>query len=215
MLQYVANFIVAVGRITPNGVNLLGTAFLVGTSKFVTTKHVTNGDDNNLIIITPKVQSINDYQDTSDNNVNCIKATISDIDPFKDICILKIENNITAPYSLASADTVQPGSPVITYGFPHANNGRLVLTQQDTHVGAKILINSNGIKSKHIVLNTLARPGQSGGPVFNPSNMTIIGMLVGAYIPDGGSGVLIGGIDPASLNQTTHVISAEYIREML
>lgn len=214
-IHYVSNFILAVGRVTPNGVDLLGTAFVVGNNTLATTKHVTNGDDNNLIIIVPIIQSINDYQDTSANNVQFIPAKISGIDPFKDICILKIDGNVTAPYTLSSIDTVQPGSPVITFGFPHANHGRLVLTQQDTHVGAKILINSNGIKSKHLVLNTLARPGQSGGPVFNPSNMSIVGMLIGAYTPNGGSGVLIGGIDPASLNQTTHVISAEYIKEML
>ncbi|MED4601596.1 serine protease [Paenibacillus validus] len=214
-IQHVANFIVSVGRITPDGVNLLGTAFVVAHNKLATTKHVTNGDDTNLIIIVPKVRSINEYQDTSDNKIQTIKARICEIDPFKDICILTIEHEVATQYHLSSTDTIQPGSPVITYGFPHANHGRLVLTQQDTHVGAKILIDSNGIKSKHIVLNTLARPGQSGGPVFNPSNMSIIGMLIGAYIPNGGSGVLVGGIDPASLNQTTHVISAEYIREMI
>ncbi|OAB30629.1 hypothetical protein PMSD_19040 [Paenibacillus macquariensis subsp. defensor] len=214
-INHVSNFIVAVGRVSPNGVDLLGTAFVVSNNKLATTKHVTNGDDNNLIIIVPKVNSINEYQDTSDNDVRVIHAKICDIDPFKDICILTIDSILTAPYTLSSTDNVQPGSPVITFGFPHANHGRLVLTQQDTHVGAKILINSNGIKSKHIVLNTLARPGQSGGPVFNLANMSIVGMLIGAYIPDGGSGVSIGGIDPASLNQTTHVISAEYIREML
>lgn len=217
LLQYAASSVFAVGRVTPNGVNLLGTAFLVAKNKLATTKHVTGGSDSNLVIIIPKIQSLYDYQDTTDSKVSFINVKISEIDPFKDICILTMEHKgeISPPYALSSTDSIHPGSPVVTFGFPHADHGRLVLTQQDTNVGAKVLIESSGIKSKHIVLNTLARPGQSGGPVFNPSNMSVVGMLVGAYIPQGGSGVIIAGIDPASLHQTTHVISAEYIKEML
>jgi S1-C subfamily serine protease len=217
LLQYAASSVFAVGRVTPNGVNLLGTAFLVAKNKLATTKHVTGGSDSNLVIIIPKIQSLYDYQDTTDSKVSFINVKISEIDPFKDICILTMEHKgeISPPYVLSSTDNIHPGSPVVTFGFPHADHGRLVLTQQDTNVGAKVLIESSGIKSKHIVLNTLARPGQSGGPVFNPSNMSVVGMLIGAYIPQGGSGVIIAGIDPASLHQTTHVISAEYIKEML
>lgn len=210
-----ASMIVAVGRITPSGVNPLGTAFVVDNGKLATTKHVTGGDDINLVIIVPRVQTLDDYQDTTDNSISCIEAKITEIDPFKDICILSITTDVPPLYTLSSTDIAKPGSPVITFGFPHANTGRLVLTQQDTHVGAKVLIESHGIKSKHIVLNTLARPGQSGSPVFDRSSRSIIGMLIGAYIPRGGSGVLIGGVDPASVHQTTHVVSAEYIEEML
>jgi hypothetical protein len=36
-------------------------------------------------------------------------------------------------------------------------------------------------------------------------------MVVGSYAPNGGGGILLGDVDPATLHQTTHAISAEYV----
>lgn len=207
-------FIVAIARNSPTGVQLLGTGFLVGQGLIATTKHVTNGDTQNLCIIVPKYQ-LNQYQDTSDEQVQLMKAEIIEIDPIKDICILKVSVPVSPPYRLSGTDALHPGNSVIVFGYPHADHGRFVLTQQNTQIGAKILIDSNGIKSKHIVLNTQARPGQSGGPVFDSSGQTVVGMLIGSYAPGGGGGISLAGVDPHTLHQTTHVISSEYIEEMI
>lgn len=94
-------------------------------------------------------------------------------------------------------------------GFPHCTEGRKVLTVQEADVGAKILLESNNIKSKYIVVNTQTRPGQSGSLVYDPKSNKIIAMLIGAFAPD--SGISLGGINPRELHQTTHCISAEYI----
>ena len=91
----------------------------------------------------------------------------------------------------------------------------MVLTQQDTSIGAKILIDSNGIKLKNIVLNIQSRPGQSGSPIVIPEKRAIAGILIGSYAPQVNGSISIGGIDPHTLHQTTHAISAEYIKEML
>ena len=90
-----------------------------------------------------------------------------------------------------------------------------MLTYERAEIGAKVLIDSNGIKSKHVVLNTQARPGQSGSPVLRLPDLMVIGLLIGSYAPGGGGGISLGGVDPQTLHQTTHAISAEYLTEML
>lgn len=210
----IGNSIVAIARQNPSGVQLLGTGFMIGSGLIVTTKHVTNGDDLNLSVIPPKYD-FSDYQDTSDLEVQIFPTRIVAIDPIRDICILQSNFTGSPSYQLSGTDDVEPGSSVVVMGYPHADHGRLVLTQQNTQVGAKILIDSNGISTKHIVLNTQARPGQSGGPVFDETGNLVIGMLIGSYAPNGGGGISLGGVDPHTLHQTTHVISSEYIREMI
>ena len=92
----------------------------------------------------------------------------------------------------------------------------MVLTQQNTSVGAKILVNSSGIMAKNIVLNIQSRLGQSGSPIVIPASRSIVAMLIGSYTPQSNSrGISIGGINPQTLHQTTHAISATYIKEMI
>jgi len=81
-------------------------------------------------------------------------------------------------------------------------------------LGAKVLLETNGVKSKHAVINTQARPGQSGSLVFSPKDQSISGVLVGAWVP-GPGGISLGGINPRELHQTTQCVSAEYLRDML
>ena len=42
----------------------------------------------------------------------------------------------------------------------------------------------------------------------------VIALLVGAYVPTNEAGISLGGIDPQSLNQTTHAVSAHYLEGM-
>ena len=67
-----------IGRITPSGINLLGTGFLVNwRGIFVTAAHVTNNDDNNLVVALNPNTNINTYQDTSDTRVSYINVKIA------------------------------------------------------------------------------------------------------------------------------------------
>lgn len=217
MQQFLAapQLVFAVGRLSPSGLTILGTSFSVAKGKVATTKHVTNGDDTNLVILLPRNQTLLEYQATYDQQINFSYVKITAIDPFRDICILDVQGDVSPNYRLGETDDVPPGSPIVTFGFPHADHGRLVLTQHNTHVGARVLIEAGGLKSKHIILNTQARPGQSGGPVFNPNDLSVVGMVIGSYAPGGGGAMSLGGIDPHTLHQTTHAISAEYLKEML
>lgn len=206
----------SVGRITPNGITLLGSAFAINKSGyFATAAHVVNHNDNGLIICLNGLSSIQEYQDTSKRGSQYVVAKIAALNPICDVCLLKTDLPIQSTMLLTSADRVQVGAEVVVFGYPHSDHGRMVLTQQNTHIGAKVLIESSGIKYKNMILNIQTRPGQSGGPIICPSSKEIVGMIIGSYAPKGTGGVIIGGIDPQTLHQTTHAISAEYIKEML
>ncbi|XZH27861.1 S1 family peptidase, partial (plasmid) [Clostridium perfringens] len=141
-------------------------------------------------------------------------AKIIATDPFNDICILKSNVHIYSTIEIGSADECVPGNSVAILGFPHADHGRLVLTEQQTNIGAKVLIENNGIKNKHLILNVQSRPGQSGSPIFDLKTKKLVAILIGSYAPYAGA-ITIGGIDPQTLHQTTHAVSAEYIKDMI
>ena len=210
-----SQIVLAIGK-TQNGViNMLGTCFLIEKGKYIVVpRHVIGDNDENLSIILPSMRSINEYQDTTVTRANCIGVKIIASDPFRDISILKPIQSITAPeVLLGNIDNIKIMEQTYIIGFPHCTEGRKVLTVQEADVGAKILLESNNIKSKYIVVNTQTRPGQSGSLGYDPKSNKIIAMLIGAFAPD--SGISLGGINPRELHQTTHCISAEDILNMI
>lgn len=194
----------------------LGTCFL--TSKpgiFVTCAHVTRGINSDLVVVIQEPLE-NGYQDTSrDRQIKYFPVEISEHDPLTDISLLTSGLDAVSNVKIMATDDINVGDEVTIFGFPHANTGRTVLTQQTTEIGAKILLDSSGVKTKHMVLNIQARPGQSGGPIFRNSDLSLVGILIGAYAPIDSGGISLGGIDPQTLHQTTHAVSAEYLRDML
>jgi S1-C subfamily serine protease len=200
VFEIAPRFVVALGRATPEGLRLLGTAFMASQNKLATAHHVVGGDETNLVVVAPRINSMSAYEDTADSQVRYLVATIAAVDTFRDLCILNVPGFGAAPYAMGSTDDARPGEPVVTFGFPHADTGRFVLTRHDTRVGARILVEAAGIKSKHMVMNTQARPGQSGAPVFAGDGSRVIAMVIGSYAPGGSSGILLGPIDPATLH---------------
>ena len=108
-----------------------------------------------------QIQSLQDYQDTSNNQIFTIPAKIKEINPINDVCILEVSEKVKSTFNIGSSDMVSVGQNISLFGYPHCNHGRMVLTQQNTSVGAKILIKNNGIKNKNLILNIQSRPGQS------------------------------------------------------
>lgn len=205
-----------VGRLQGNTIIPLGTCFL--TQKpgvFATCAHIVQGSDENLgIVIQNNVSQ--GYQDTTHTaNLQFLPVKINTIDPLRDLCTLKGDIPNTSNLRISNTDVVIPGEKMIVFGYPHANTGRTVLTQQTTEVGAKIILSSGMVKSKHIVLNIQARPGQSGGPIIRNSDLSLVAIIIGAYVPKSDGGISLGGIDPQTLHQTTHAISAEYLVRLL
>lgn len=210
----ISNIVYPVACVENGHFSLLGSAFLCEKPGcFVSAAHVIAGNEKSLAIVLNNLSSIQDFQDTSIDNRTCVPVGVAEFDPIHDICVLKSVLPIDSRLVLSSLNSVKVGEEVVLFGYPHCNFGRMVLTQQNAHVGAKVLIERAGIKMKNIVLNIQARPGQSGSPVIH--NNEVVGMLIGPYVPNGGGGISLGGIDPQTLHQTTHAVSAEYIKEMI
>jgi S1-C subfamily serine protease len=181
-----------------------------------TTRHVVGDDEKGLCVLFPKMRDPHAYQDTTDSSRSPVLARIEEVDPIRDLAILStpIQYNGDLP-RIGSFDDVKVGDLLESWGFPHAPEGRAVLTLQKAILGAKVLLGSQGLKLKHGIMNTQARPGQSGSPVFSPRLGAVVGLLVGAYAASGSTSATVNGVNPAELHQTTHCISAEYLRDML
>jgi S1-C subfamily serine protease len=211
----VSNLVFALGRNGPGGVQLLGTAFALDKAGlFATASHVAGTDGQNLVLAFKPLTSLHDYQDTGDTSLKLFPVQIHALDPFHDLAVLKADVNATSNVVIGGANDAPVGTQVASFGFPHADHGRMVLTQQDGEIGARVLIASGGIKARHLVLNAQARPGQSGSPIFRKTDGRLVGVLVGSYAPGGGGGISLGGVDPHTLHQTTHAVSSEYLSKM-
>lgn len=210
----ISKIVFPIARIEGHNFSLLGTVFLSEKpGYFVSAAHVIAGNEKKLAIVLNDMETIQEFQDTSINNRKCFPLEVAEFDPIHDICVLKSSGSASSKLMTSSLDSIKVGEEVVLFGYPHCNYGRMVLTQQNANVGAKVLIERAGIKMKNIVLNIQSRPGQSGSPIIY--NNMLVGMLIGSYVPKGAGGISLGGIDPMTLHQTTHAISAEYIKEML
>lgn len=216
-MRIFTQIVVVIGRIGPKGIQMLGTGFFVQNDGIVATpRHVVGDSDKGLVVLAPHINDFSQYQDTSDTGSQTAPATIIESDPIRDVALLKVpvaSFNGQLP-QLGSFDLVDVSESIQIFGYPHCVEGRRVLTYQGAEIGSKVLLESNGIKSKYAVINIQSRPGQSGSVIFSPKSQKIVGMLNGAYVPEG-AGISLVGINPHELNQTTQCISAHYIKEML
>lgn len=220
MDAHIGKVILPLGRMGPGGsITPLGTCFAVGPRKFATAAHVTGPSDDGLRAIVGRADSLSDYQDTTNTRANSSALKIVQYSPIHDIVILEIVDLgsfVSFDYTLGSSDDIPTGTAVVSLGYPHADHGRLVLTQQASMVGARVFLGVSDIRVKHVVLNTQTRPGQSGGPVFTADGSRVCAMITGGYAPANTTGTIsIGGIDPQTLHQTTQAVSAEYIQGLL
>ncbi|WP_081336997.1 S1 family peptidase [Pseudomonas putida] len=207
--------VLLIGRVVPRSVKLLGTGFFVGgDGRIVTSRHVIGNDTAGLVVIPPHINSIQEYQDVGDIYCRPATAVVQDVNPIADLAILKIDAKITDCLDIGGLDEVGVGESLDIYGFPHCVDGRRVLTYQSAALGAKVLLPSSSLKIKHGVVNSQTRPGQSGSMVFSSRLNKVVGLLQGTYVGNGPRVDLIG-LNPTELNQTSHIVSAEYIRDML
>lgn len=204
-----------VGRSSPEGVRLLGTCFPVAPNIMATAAHVTERDDTGLVIVVPNVNSLNDFQDTTNTRVNLIATSIFRIDPIRDIALLRFDGHVGATASIGSLAHEAVNTDVFVYGFPQMDAGRFVATVQKASLGAKILESKPPLKVKHAVVNVQSSKGQSGSPVFRASDYKLLAMILGPYVQGGSSSIMIMNVNVNELHQTTYAVDADYIREML
>ena len=137
----VSNLVFALGRNGPGGVQLLGTAFALNKpGVFATASHVAGTDGQNLVLAFRPLASLHDYQDTGDTSIQSFPVQIHALDPFHDLAVLKADVDATSNVVVGGADDAPVGTQVASFGFPHADHGRMVLTQQDAEIGARVLI---------------------------------------------------------------------------
>lgn len=208
-----------IARITPNGAEMLGTGFLVSPDGLIATAHHVIGSGSEpLAVLMNDSNSLDDYQDLTNTRANWVSCEVKEIDPLRDIALVKAGLTWDGPLpSIGSFDETKVGQTLETFGYPHVNEGRKALTYMKAELGAKVLTASAApaVKVKHGIINTQARPGQSGSPIINPVSGAYVGILSGAWAAATGPVLMIGALDPRELHQTTHCVSAEYIKEML
>lgn len=187
----------------------LGTGFVVTENKIVTACHVVR-NSNVLCVIPSNDIDIHNYQSTEMPETLCGYVTVEEANPMNDLCILKMQDgSFTGELPvISSLDNVHIGERLGMWGFPHCTFGRRLLTYQEMEVGAKMKM-GNDIQYKYATINIQTRPGQSGSLITKSDNGDIVGILLGTYAPN--SGVLIAGINPYELNQSSYCISAEYL----
>lgn len=202
-----------IGRITPQGAKLLGTCFALNKpGLFATSLHVTDQNDTGLAMFVWDTEGINSYQFPI-NEFRFANVKIIAADPISDLCIIQVPGDQRLDVKITGSDQCKVLDSVNVVGYPHATDGRNILTIQKAHIGAKIKMPVAGLPVKHLVLNMQTRPGQSGSPVFNDDS-TLIGVISGAYTSPA-SGIIIDGLNPGAINQTTYAVSSEYLLPML
>lgn len=218
-LMYIPNSSrIALPIIRQNGnfSQVLGTAILLGGNILATAAHVVSASDENLYFGLIPAESVNDFQSARPESFPIFPVKIHKINTLKDICILRCDSVSGPPIPIGDISSVSTGENTLSLGYPHANDGRIVLTQFCGEIGAKVNIKDNFIDTNHFIINIFARPGQSGGPVFviRGNKAQLIAMVIGSYINSTAPGIGIAGLDPRSLNQTTHAISVTHILEV-
>jgi len=209
----------AIVLINSDGFEPRGTGFLLNKPGYVATaSHVVGRGGAPVGVVLNEIREIDDFQLATISGVRYFPAEIVAFDPIHDLAILYVPQLavFTNPSLVISgADNISVGQDVMSYGFPHFDGTRKVLTRFDAKIGARILLPSPAHDVKYMVLNTLARPGQSGAPVFRAGTHELVAVLSGAYQPpDTGLTIMLAGANLSAMSQTTHIVSAEYLKGM-
>jgi len=216
-LQEVQQRTIAVGTLTNGHTQLLGSGFFLKNEYYATALHAVKNLPNLKVIPAPNVNS-SGYQNFTDRS-HVFDAVIHSVNPLIDIAILKVAgafSNQNPSFGLAGLDYLRSPAALLLSGYPHCVMGRFVHTFKDTVLGAKIERLYFGTPVRQGVLNIMTRPGESGSMVVDMKNRNVVGMLVGAWVPQGSEGaVTIGGIDPQTLHATSLCVSLHHITELL
>ncbi len=197
VVKNVTQSVVAIGIYTPleqNGNKVLGTGFVVDDGKKVITNyHVVSQ------LLDPTIVQHYVVIHGSGRDVKAIKATVEKIDPVHDLALLTFDDALAA-LKLADSKLLVPGQDVAFTGFPL---GAAIGLYPATHKGIVSAITPDAIpaqnadqltvsmlkrlKEPELVyqLDAIAYPGNSGSPVYDPKNGSIVGVINKVFVSQG------------------------------
>jgi S1-C subfamily serine protease len=150
---------------------LLGTGFLHRSGKVITAYHVVQPRPLEEIRIATSGGELIEV-------TNCISNTNLDL------AVLSLVKPLSGPsFGINTNEALEVGTPVMTWGFPGGYDGLTPLLSVGFISGSQITISPLGVPIEHMVVNAAFNGGNSGGPLIDAENRTVVGVVVSKLAP--------------------------------
>jgi S1-C subfamily serine protease len=181
LYEFVIKSVVQVTKITPPADPLgpdkenktsLGTGFIYNNTGYIVT--------NNHVVENAPVLDITFI------NGDRYTANITGTDPFSDLAVIKINENITEdfpkPLVIGNSSKLKIGDPVVAIGHPFGLESSMT-TGIVSQIGRLLSINEKGFSIPNAIqTDALINPGNSGGPLLNMKG-EVIGVNTAGIFP--------------------------------
>lgn len=151
--------------------NMSGTAFLHKSGKLITAAHVVEGCDlSKLVVLPPTGQPVQVANLAADSEL--------------DIALITLKTAIRGrSLQIRTATDLAIGSQVSTWGFPEGYGGRAPLLSAGYLSGIQGFRSSSSAVIQRWVVNAAFNSGNSGGPLVNIEDGTVIGVVSSKLAP--------------------------------
>lgn len=158
-------------RILVPSKNRGGTAFLHKSGRVITAAHIVKDCiAKDIILVGSRKQKYKITKIISDSKY--------------DLALLTPEKKIkTPPLTISSNDNISIGAHVTTWGFPSGYNGLVPLLSVGYLSGVDDVKTDSGKLMKRWVINAAFNSGNSGGPLINVEDGTVIGVVSSKLAP--------------------------------
>ena len=179
LYELVEKSIVQVTKVTPPANPLgpdkenktsLGTGFIYNDTGYIVT-------NNHVVENVPQV-------DITFINGDRYTANVTGTDPFSDLAVIKINENITDLHSLAigNSSKLKIGEPVVAIGHPFGLESSMT-TGIISQIGRLLSVDEKGFSIPNAIqTDALINPGNSGGPLLNMKG-EVIGVNTAGIFP--------------------------------
>jgi len=151
--------------------NRSGTGFLHKSGNLITAGHVVEGCTTNEILVISALGKIIHVSDII-------------IDEDLDLALLTMgERSQSSALSICKNDKISIGAQVSTWGFPSGYNGRTSLLSSGYISGIDHVKTKNNKVVGKLVVNAAFNSGNSGGPLIEIENGTVIGVVSSKLAP--------------------------------
>ncbi|MCH8010615.1 MAG: trypsin-like peptidase domain-containing protein [Candidatus Marinimicrobia bacterium] len=158
-------------RVICQSTKMGGTGFLHKSGVVITAAHVVlNCDNNDLLLVTSSGDQIGVNSVSKDEN--------------KDLAILWPEKPLQGPtLQISSSSSIEVGSQITTWGFPSGYNSLSPLLTVGYLSGIDQIKTPSGVLINRWVVNAAFNSGNSGGPVLDLEDGSVIGVVSSKLAP--------------------------------